>query len=70
MVIPQFREKLLKLCSRVSREEDVEDICKQASLGDWFLLNQLSKNMDALIFRDFLHALSGLIENGGRRKNS
>ena len=36
---------------------EVENICRRLRLGDWFILYQLGKNMDPMIFREFMEKL-------------
>jgi len=57
MVLPGTRELLLKTRSRLSPPQHVETICRRTRSGDWFLLYQLGKNIDPLIFREFIEAL-------------
>ena len=40
----------------------VEGICRRVGLGDWFLLYQLGKNIDPLIFKEFLNDLFKQVE--------
>ena len=40
-----------------SRRMEVENICRRLGLGDWFILYQLGKNMDPMIFREFMEKL-------------
>jgi hypothetical protein len=54
---PKLREMLLKTRSRLSKETEVNSICRKFRLGDWFLLYQLGKNIDALVFKEFLSDL-------------
>ena len=35
----------------------MENICRRLRLGDWFVLYQLGKNMDPMIFREFMEKL-------------
>merc|ERR1712129_256882 len=53
--VPSMREMLLKARSRLTKKPgQVEGICRKFGLGDWFLLYQLGKNIDPLIFREFI----------------
>ena len=36
---------------------EMENICRRLKLGDWFILYQLGKNMDPMIFREFMEKL-------------
>merc|ERR1719334_543150 len=40
-----------------NRWEDVADACSKGEFGDWFLLRQMSKNVDPEIFGEFLKQL-------------
>lgn len=40
----------------------VESVCRHLHLGDWFLLYQLGKNIDPLIFKEFLGELYKKVE--------
>jgi len=57
LTVPTSREMLLRTRSRLSHQYQVESICRKARNGDWFLLYQLGKNIDPLIFREFIDAL-------------
>ena len=35
----------------------MDNICRRLRLGDWFILYQLGKNMDPMIFREFMEKL-------------
>ena len=54
LALPRLRELILKARTRLSPMYKVEAICRRASLGDWFLLYQLGKNIDPLIFKEFI----------------
>jgi len=51
---PCMRETLLKARARLVQTYQVNSICKETSRGDWFILYQLGKNIDPVIFREFL----------------
>lgn len=61
--VPRIRELLLRGRSRLSSPHQIETICRKQKLGDWFLLYQLGKNIDPLIFREFIRALYHKMEN-------
>ena len=52
-----LRVMLLKARARLAPRHQVETICNRHGMGDWFLLYQLGKNIDPLIFKEFIHAL-------------
>jgi len=55
--IPFLREKLLSVRARTVPAYKINDICRNTSRGDWFILYQLGKNIDPIIFREFLIGL-------------
>ncbi|XP_025412910.1 innexin inx2-like [Sipha flava] len=58
MVIPKFRLLLLKVRSRLVPQDEVEIISKKFQIGDWFVLYQLRKNIDPLIFKELISDLA------------
>jgi len=46
-----------------------DDILKDAHMGDWFVLMQLSKNCNQYFFRDFIKELANEIEKKNKKKN-
>lgn len=58
----RLREILLKSRSRLSMMYKVESVCRRQGLGDWFLLYQLGKNIDPLIFKEFIGELYKRVE--------
>lgn len=56
IVLPPFRNFVLKLCVEKSRRGDLSVILGQhSSLSEWLLLSQLATNMDSGVFSDFVH---------------
>ena len=53
----RLREMLLMSRSRLTKRHQVESIARRSQLGDWFMLYQLGKNIDPLIFKEFLGEL-------------
>jgi len=60
------REYFLHSATRLTPTSQVKYICGQASIGDWFLLYQLSKNIDPLIYREFIGALYKKMKSNDR----
>lgn len=56
--IRPFRLILLRTRSRLASQEEVSTVARKCYIGDWFLLYQLAKNMDALIYREFISDLA------------
>ena len=63
LAVPSTRQILLRARAHLASTNKIERICRESRLGDWFLLYQLGKNMDALIFRDFINHLDQKLEN-------
>ena len=63
---PGMREMLLKSRSRLVVKMKgnyvIEGICRRMGLGDWFLLYQLGKNIDPLIYKEFIETLFANLE--------
>ncbi|CAH1724179.1 innexin inx2 [Aphis gossypii] len=58
VVMPKFRLLLLRARSRLAPQDDVETITKKCQIGDWFVLYQLGKNIDPLIFKELVSDLA------------
>ena len=56
-----MRTTLLRARARLVPAKQVEAVAGDLSLGDWFLLYQLGKNLDPLIFREVLEDLGRAI---------
>jgi len=61
--VPTARELLLRSRARLASVHKIQTICRESKFGDWFLLYQLGKNIDPLIFRDFIDDLHKKLEN-------
>ena len=57
LVVPWLRLCVMKARARLVKQVEVEDICRRVRLGDWFILYQLGKNIDPVIFREFMEKL-------------
>ncbi|CAI6351242.1 unnamed protein product [Macrosiphum euphorbiae] len=58
VVMPKFRLLLLRARSRLAPQDEVETITKKCQIGDWFVLYQLGKNIDPLIFKELVSDLA------------
>lgn len=58
LTIPKFRVLLLKARSRLSNKDDIELVCKKCQIGDWFILYQLNRNIQPLIFKELISELA------------
>ena len=62
LALPTAREILFRSRARLVSVNKIQTICRESKYGDWFILYQMGKNMDSLIFRDFINALYKKIE--------
>lgn len=62
VVFPAFRLQLMKMRSRLVQRDYVEIVVRKIQLGDWFVLDLLGKNMDGIVFREFLMELAKKFE--------
>ncbi|KAL1131842.1 hypothetical protein AAG570_011453 [Ranatra chinensis] len=58
VISPQVRLYLLRARSRLSPQDQVETIAKKCQIGDWFVLYQLGKNIDPLIYKELIGDLA------------
>eukprot|EP00092_Neocalanus_flemingeri_P024553 GFUD01026628.1.p1 GENE.GFUD01026628.1~~GFUD01026628.1.p1 ORF type:complete len:359 (+),score=94.79 GFUD01026628.1:64-1140(+) len=59
---PCMREYLLRARARLAPMYQIQAICRKCKLGDWFILYQLGKNIDPMIFREFMAELHKKME--------
>jgi len=56
--LPNMRTTLLRARAKLTKHPgQVTAICRKFNLGDWFILYQLGKNIDPLIYREFINDL-------------
>ena len=55
---PKVRLYLLRARSRLTDHQDVEQIADKCQIGDWFILYQLGKNIDPLIYKEVISDLA------------
>jgi len=58
-----MREYLLRARARLAPMYQVQGICRKCKLGDWFILYQLGKNIDPMIFREVMSELHKKMED-------
>jgi len=58
IVLPGLQQVRMKSLARTVPEHNIEDLSKRTSMGDWFLLCQLGKNIEPIIFREFIEKLA------------
>lgn len=64
---PFIREEVLKLTQLKTSAEQmklVSDICDGLHIGDWFLLFQLARNIEPMIFKEIVADLKGKMGSG------
>jgi len=55
---PGLRLYLLRARSRFALQKDVQALTDKYQLGDWFILYQLGKNVDPLVYKDLISVLA------------
>lgn len=66
---PKVRLYLLRARSRLSSHKEIERIANECQIGDWFVLYQLGKNIDPLIFKDIISDLATRLPSKPRMDN-
>jgi len=56
--LPAVKQARMKALCRSVTIHKIQDLAQKSSIGDWFLLCQLGKNIDPIIFRDFIEKLA------------
>lgn len=62
VLIPTLRLHLLSAKSRLTSRCALEKIIKKCKIGDWFVLYQLGKNINPLIFKELLSELADKLD--------
>ncbi|CAH1111012.1 unnamed protein product [Psylliodes chrysocephalus] len=62
IVAPKIRLYLLRTKCRIAPSDQIETICNKCEIGDWFVLYQLGKNIDPLIFKEVISDLAKKLE--------
>ena len=60
--VVNIRFSLLRSRARTVDPQYVYALSKKLDIGDWFVLYQLSNNLDPLVFRDILLDLAGPLD--------
>lgn len=66
---PHVRFFLLRMHVRMMKTSEIERIIHKSQVGDWFLLYQMSKNMNFTVFVEFLTALGQKLEEEDKQKH-
>jgi hypothetical protein len=59
---PKLRLYLLRARSRLAPQDQIETIARKCQIGDWFILYQLGKNIDPLIYKEVVADLAKKLE--------
>lgn len=59
---PKLRLYLLRARSRLAPQDQIEIIARKCLIGDWFILYQLGKNIDPLIYKEVVADLAKKLE--------
>lgn len=62
IVGPQIRMYLLRARSRLAPHDQIEAISRKCQIGDWFVLYQLGKNIDPLVYKELVADLAKKLE--------
>jgi hypothetical protein len=58
VMIPSMRRVMLERNAKTEYKDRIDILMKKAEIGDWFILFLLSKNMDSILFKEFISQLS------------
>jgi hypothetical protein len=57
-LMPNLRLNVIRLRNRVVELQYLEMVNEKCEIGDWFLLNQLAKNIEPLTFKEIIYNLA------------
>lgn len=58
----KLREVLLCARSRITSKFQIGLVCHRCRIGDWFILYQIGKNVDPLVFKELIETISNKFE--------
>lgn len=64
---PASRTYLLRLRCSVVDKKDLHVVMKHITLGDWFLIYLLSKNIDSVYFKEIIHDFAAELKEGEKK---
>lgn len=67
---PSIRATVLHYHCRLARTKDIRKVLQNGSVGDWFLLDLLAKNMEPANFRDLMASLKDRFSRDTGRSDS
>ncbi|XP_032666521.1 innexin inx2 [Odontomachus brunneus] len=62
IISPKLRYVLLRARSRLSPQDQMKIISDKCQIGDWFVLYQLGKNMDPLVYKQLIADLASKVQ--------
>lgn len=62
LCIPQARNVVLSMRAGFSSRSTIKNVLKKCHVGDWFILYQLSKNIDSIMFKEIISELDNKLE--------
>jgi len=65
ITLPSMRTTMLERNAKFDMKERVDNLMKKANMGDWFLLFLLSKNLDSILFKEYLLKLTDKLKTDG-----
>lgn len=63
--VPSMRKILLERNAKHDYKTHVDALMKKAQMGDWFLLFLLSKNLDSVLFKEYISQLTEKLKTDG-----
>lgn len=63
LLIPKLRCSVFYCRTRTSLHKNLRYVLEKCEIGDWFILYQLSKNINALVFEEIVLELSIILKN-------
>ncbi len=65
IVVPRVRLLVTRSRCRIANQDALHSVLNQCKIGDWFIIDLLSKNLDPLNFKDLIFDLYKRIEGKG-----
>ena len=56
--VPSMRRIMLERNSKYDHKDRIDVLMRKAQMGDWFLIFLLSKNIDSILFKEFIDRLT------------
>jgi len=65
ITVPAMRTYMLERNAKGDLKKRTDILMKKADLGDWFLLYLLSRNLDSILFKDFMEKFTDKLKTDG-----